>query len=81
MTSVAKVEQVLLSPSATGERLCLSGRNSSARASWKRLGGWWVGGGPCTKPGEAGAHRPFGILGTAGALPTEGAGELRGHAL
>lgn len=39
------------------------------------------GGGPCTKPGEAGAHRPFGILGTAGALPTEGAGELRGHAL
>lgn len=40
MTSVAKVEQVLLSPSATGERLCLSGRNSSARASWKRLGGW-----------------------------------------
>lgn len=44
MTSVAKVEQVLLSPSATGERLCLSGRNSSARASWKRLGGWRGGG-------------------------------------
>lgn len=78
MTSVAKVEQVLLSPSPTGEPLCHPRRNSRAHAAWERLG-------EEQSPGMAWDHRSFGIPGKAGrgggGAPTEGAGEPCGPAL
>lgn len=78
MTSVAKVEQVLLSPSPTGESLCHTRRNSRAHAAWERLG-------EEQSPGMAWDHRRFGIPGKAGGrragAPTEGAGEHSGPAL